>query len=113
MPKTLVICEKPSVARDLVAALPGRFAESNDLFESDTYVIGFAVGHLVEQVDPDEYDAKYKSWKFEDLPIVPDEFRYEPRDAKAASSSSACTPDARKRRSTRSSTRATPGARAS
>ena len=83
MPKTLVICEKPSVARDLVAALPGRFAESNDLFESDTYVIGFAVGHLVEQVDPDEYDAKYKRWKFEDLPIVPDEFRYEPRDAKA------------------------------
>jgi DNA topoisomerase-3 len=83
MPKTLVICEKPSVARDLVAALPGRFAESNDLFESDTYVIGFAVGHLVEQVDPDDYDAKYKRWKFEDLPIVPDEFRYEPRDAKA------------------------------
>jgi DNA topoisomerase-3 len=83
MPKTLVICEKPSVARDLVAALPGRFAESNDLFESDEYVIGFAVGHLVEQVDPDAYDAKFKRWKFEDLPIVPDEFRYEPRDAKA------------------------------
>jgi DNA topoisomerase-3 len=83
MPKTLVICEKPSVARDLVAALPGRFAESNDLFESDEYVIGFAVGHLVEQVDPDAYDARFKRWKFEDLPIVPDEFRYEPRDAKA------------------------------
>jgi DNA topoisomerase-3 len=83
MPKTLVICEKPSVARDLVAALPGRFAESNDLFEGDQYVIGFAVGHLVEQVDPDAYDAKFKRWKFEDLPIVPDEFRYEPRDAKA------------------------------
>jgi DNA topoisomerase III len=83
MPKTLVICEKPSVARDLVAALPGRFAESNDLFESDEYVIGFAVGHLVEQVDPDSYDARFKRWKFEDLPIVPDEFRYEPRDAKA------------------------------
>ena len=83
MPKTLVICEKPSVARDLVTALPGRFAESNDLFESDEYVIGFAVGHLVEQVDPDAYDPKFKRWKFEDLPIVPDEFRYEPRDAKA------------------------------
>jgi DNA topoisomerase-3 len=83
MPKTLIICEKPSVARDLVAALPGRFAESNDLYESDTHVIGFAVGHLVEQVDPDAYDARYKRWRFEDLPILPDEFRYEPRDAKA------------------------------
>jgi DNA topoisomerase-3 len=83
MSKTLVICEKPSVARDLAAALPGRFAESNDLFEGDDYVIGFAVGHLVEQVDPDAYDAKFKRWKFEDLPIVPEEFRYEPRDAKA------------------------------
>jgi DNA topoisomerase-3 len=83
MSKTLIICEKPSVARDLVAALPGRFAESNDLFESDEYVIGFAVGHLVEQVDPDAYDAKFKRWRFEDLPIMPDEFRYEPRDAKA------------------------------
>jgi DNA topoisomerase III len=83
MPKTLIICEKPSVARDLVAALPGRFAESNDLYESDTHVIGFAVGHLVEQVDPDAYDARFKRWRFEDLPILPDEFRYEPRDAKA------------------------------
>ena len=83
MPKTLIICEKPSVARDLVAALPGHFAESNDLYESDTHVIGFAVGHLVEQVDPDAYDARFKRWRFEDLPILPDEFRYEPRDAKA------------------------------
>ncbi len=83
MGKTLVICEKPSVARDVVAALPGRFAKSGDLFESDDCIVGFAVGHLVEQVDPDAYDAKFKRWRFDDLPIVPEEFRYEARDARS------------------------------
>ena len=73
MGKTLVICEKPSVARDVVAALPGRFAKSGDLFESDDCIVGFAVGLGVEQVDPDAYDAKFKRWRFDDLTIVPDE----------------------------------------
>jgi DNA topoisomerase III len=83
MSKSLIICEKPSVARDVAASLPGTFTKSGEFLESDSYVVGFAVGHLLEQVDPDEYDAKFKRWKFEDLPILPDEFRYEARDARA------------------------------
>jgi DNA topoisomerase-3 len=82
--KTLIICEKPSVARDVTAALPQSFTKKGDFFESDEYVVGSAVGHLVEQVDPDDYDPRFKKWRFEDLPIAPDEFRYEPRDARSA-----------------------------
>jgi DNA topoisomerase-3 len=81
--KTLVIAEKPSVARDLADALPGTFEKTDTSFESDDYVITFAVGHLVELVDPEDYDERLKKWRMADLPIVPDEFRLRPRDAKA------------------------------
>lgn len=81
--KTLVICEKPSVARDVANALPGSFAQKSDSWEGDDWVIAFAVGHLLEQVDPDAYDPKYKKWNYDDLPIVPEEFRYHARDARA------------------------------
>ena len=77
MGKQLIICEKPSVQRDVVSALPGTFTQKGDLFESDEYVVGAASGHLVEQLEPDEYDARYKRWKFEDLPIIPETPQYE------------------------------------
>jgi DNA topoisomerase III len=80
--KALVICEKPSVAADVAKAL-GAKKTTDGFYESDAYLIGHAVGHLVEQVDPDAYDPKYKVWRFEDLPIIPDRFRYEARDARA------------------------------
>jgi DNA topoisomerase-3 len=82
--KTLVVAEKPSVARDLADALPGAFKKEGEThYESQDYVVTFAVGHLVELVDPEEYDEKLKRWRMADLPIVPDEFRLRPRDAKA------------------------------
>jgi DNA topoisomerase III len=81
--KTLVIAEKPSVARDLAAALPGTFQKSETSFESDDYVVTFAVGHLVELADPEEYDERFKKWRMADLPIVPDAFQLRPRDAKS------------------------------
>src|SRR3954449_774693 len=83
MPKTLVIAEKPSVARDIANALPGRFVNNESYLESDEYVITFAVGHLVELVNPEDYDDKFKKWRMADLPILPDEFRLQPRDAKS------------------------------
>src|SRR5205814_7262143 len=83
MAKTLVIAEKPSVGRDLSSALPGTFAKSEGLLESDDYVITWAVGHLVQLADPEEYDEKFKKWKMADLPIVPDDFHLVPRDAKS------------------------------
>jgi DNA topoisomerase III len=81
--KTLIVAEKPSVARDIADALPGNFANEESHYEGDEYVVTFAVGHLVQLVDPEEYDEKLKKWRMADLPIVPDEFKLAPRDAKA------------------------------
>jgi DNA topoisomerase-3 len=81
--KTLVIAEKPSVARDIAATLPGSFAKHEGFLESDEYVITYAVGHLVELADPEEYEAKFKRWRFADLPIVPGKFKLRPRDEKS------------------------------
>src|SRR5436190_424232 len=85
MPKTLVIAEKPSVARDLAAALPGSFSPSKDKTHlvGDEYVISWAVGHLVGLAEPDAYDSKLKKWRFADLPILPDEFKLVPNDSRA------------------------------
>src|SRR5919197_138641 len=81
--KTLVIAEKPSVARDLADALPGKFENHDDYLESEDTVITFAVGHLVELINPEDYDERFKKGRMADLPIVPDEFRLQPRDKKS------------------------------
>lgn len=82
---SLVICEKPSVAQDVAKALIGpKATRVGDHWEGPDAIVAFAVGHLVEQVDPDAYDARYKKWTYDDLPILPEEFRYQPRDPKAA-----------------------------
>ncbi len=83
MGKTLIIAEKPSVGRDLTRALPGNFSKHEGYLESDEHVVTWAVGHLVQLAEPDEYDAKYKKWRMADLPIVPDEFRLEVRDERS------------------------------
>src|SRR5213080_764144 len=83
MSKTLVIAEKPSVGRDLASALPGSFAKAETHLESDDYVITWAVGHLVELAEPDDYDERWKKWRMADLPIVPEDFQLMPRDAKS------------------------------
>ena len=82
MSKTLVIAEKPSVGRDLANALPGAFAKDDAYLESDDYVVTWAVGHLVELAEPDDYDERFKKWRMADLPIIPEEFKLKPRDAK-------------------------------
>ena len=85
MSKTLVVAEKPSVARDLAAALPGSFKQSKDKssLEGDEYVITWAVGHLVGLAEPDAYDLKLKKWRYADLPIVPEKFKLVPNDDRA------------------------------
>src|SRR5919205_1978686 len=85
MGKTLVVAEKPSVARDLASALPGSYTQSKDKTHlvGDEYVITWAVGHLVGLAEPDAYDEKLKKWRFADLPILPDEFKLVPNDTKA------------------------------
>jgi DNA topoisomerase III len=86
MGKTLVIAEKPSVARDLASALPGSYKQAKEKtsLDGDDYVITWAVGHLVGLAEPDAYDPKLKKWRFADLPIIPDEFKLVPNDERAA-----------------------------
>jgi DNA topoisomerase III len=83
MAKTLVIAEKPSVGRDLTGVLPGSFTKHEGYLESDNHVVTWAVGHLVQLAEPDEYDPKFKKWRMADLPIVPDEFRLVVRDERS------------------------------
>src|SRR5438094_2152191 len=81
--KTLVIAEKPSVARDIVDAQPGSFENNDSYYESEDTIVTFAVGHLVELINPEDYDERFKKWRMADLPIVPDEFKLRARDKKA------------------------------
>ena len=69
--KSLVLAEKPSVARDIARVLKcGK--KLNGALEGDRYVVTWALGHLVTLADPEEYDKKYKEWKIEDLPMMPE-----------------------------------------
>ncbi len=83
MGKTLVIAEKPSVGRDLARVLPGPFAKHEGWLEAPDYVISWAVGHLVQLAEPDEYDPAYKRWRMPDLPIVPEKFKLVVRDERS------------------------------
>jgi len=76
--KTLVIAEKPSVGNDLSGALPGKFVKHEGYLESDDTIITWAVGHLVELQEPEDYDEKFKKWRMADLPIVPEAFKLRP-----------------------------------
>jgi DNA topoisomerase-3 len=83
MAKTLVIAEKPSVGRDLTRVLPGPFAKSEGWLEGPEHVVTWAVGHLVQLAEPEEYDPKFKRWRMADLPIVPDRFKLVVRDERS------------------------------
>ncbi len=74
--KSLVIAEKPSVARDIARVLKcGR--QINGAIEGGAYIVTWGLGHLVELADPEAYDPKYKEWKMEDLPMMPEPFKLE------------------------------------
>ena len=75
MGKKLIITEKPSVARDFARVLDVK-GNRDGYIENDEYVISWCVGHLVGMLYPEEYDIKYKSWKLEDLPFLPKEYKY-------------------------------------
>src|SRR3954471_18251779 len=91
MAKTLVIAEKPSVGRDVARVLPGPFAKHEGYLEGPEHIITWAVGHLVQLAEPDEYDAKYKKWRMADLPIVPDRFKLVVRDERSKKQMSVVT----------------------
>lgn len=76
MSKVLVLAEKPSVARDIASVL-NCSKKGNGYLEGSQYIVTWALGHLVTLADPEAYDHKYKSWKLEDLPILPGELKLE------------------------------------
>jgi DNA topoisomerase III len=72
--KSVVIAEKPSVARDIARVL-NCHKKGNGFLEGDKYIVTWALGHLVTLADPEVYDDKYKTWKLEDLPMMPNELK--------------------------------------
>jgi DNA topoisomerase-3 len=83
MSKTLLIAEKPSVGQDLARVLKGPFKKGEGFLEGPEHVVTWAVGHLVQLAEPEAYDAKFKSWRMADLPIVPDRFKLDVRDERS------------------------------
>ena len=70
MSKILVLAEKPSVGKDIARVL-NCHKKINGALEGNQYIVTWALGHLVTLADPENYDQNYKSWKIEDLPIMP------------------------------------------
>ncbi len=72
--KSLVIAEKPSVARDIARVL-GANQKNGGILEGKNYVVTWALGHLVTLADPEEYDRKYEKWEMATLPMLPKEMK--------------------------------------
>lgn len=75
--KKVIIAEKPSVAMEFAKALKINTARKNGYLESDEYIVTWCVGHLVTMSYPEVYDEKYKMWRFDTLPFIPEEWKYE------------------------------------
>ncbi|MGE6617585.1 DNA topoisomerase III [Bacillus mycoides] len=74
MAKSIVIAEKPSVARDIARVLKCD-KKGNGYLEGSKYIVTWALGHLVTLADPESYDVKYKQWNLEDLPMLPERLK--------------------------------------
>jgi DNA topoisomerase-3 len=72
----LVITEKPSVAQSLAKVIGARERNAGYL-EGNGYLVSWCVGHLVEPAPPEAYDERYRRWRYEDLPILPEKWKYE------------------------------------
>lgn len=76
--KTLIIAEKPDMGRNIAAAIEPKAKNLRSYLEGEQYIITWAIGHLIELAEPDQYDDKYKKWNISHLPIIPDEFKLIP-----------------------------------
>ena len=72
--KSLVIAEKPSVARDIARVFHCN-QKGNGVLEGKDYAVTWALGHLVTLADPEEYDKKYMKWDMQTLPMMPDKMK--------------------------------------
>jgi DNA topoisomerase-3 len=71
----LIICEKPSVAKSIASAL-GAKSRADGYFEGNDLIVSWRMGHLVSPLDAAGYDERFKKWRYDDLPIVPEPFQY-------------------------------------
>ena len=71
----LVIAEKPSVAKSIASAL-GASSRADGFYEGNGLLVSWCVGHLVSPMDAGGYDERFKKWRYDDLPILPEPFRY-------------------------------------
>ena len=74
MSKTFVLAEKPSVGRELGRVL-GCPIKKDGYMEGNKYVVSWALGHLVELADPQDYDKRLETWDMQDLPMLPDKMQ--------------------------------------
>lgn len=77
MSKKLIITEKPSVARDIAKVL-GCGSQKGGFLENEQYIITWAVGHLITLFEPEDYDVKFKQWRYPMLPIMPEKIQIKP-----------------------------------
>ena len=75
MTHKLIIAEKPSVAKSIASAL-GAKSGADGCFQGNGLIVSWCVGHLVSPMDAAGYDERFKKWRYDDLPILPDPFRY-------------------------------------
>lgn len=71
----LIVCEKPSVGKAIASAL-GVTSGADGFYEGNGLIVSWCVGHLVSPMDAASYDQRYKKWRYEDLPILPEPFQY-------------------------------------
>lgn len=80
----LFIAEKPSLARAIADALPKPHHRKDGFIAcGDNQIVTWCIGHLLEQAQPDNYDARYARWQLADLPIVPEKWLLKPRESVA------------------------------
>jgi DNA topoisomerase len=77
----LIICEKPSVAKTVALAL-GAAEQKDGYLSGDGLLVSWCIGHLISMADAGSYDERYKKWRYEDLPILPQTWKYAPTPGK-------------------------------
>ena len=77
----LIICEKPSVAKTVALAL-GAMEQKDGYLSGDGLLVSWCIGHLISMADAGSYDERYKKWRYEDLPILPQTWKYAPTPGK-------------------------------
>ena len=75
--KSLLIAEKPSVAKEFAKVLGEKLNSRDGYLEGEHFVVTWCVGHLVSMSYPEVYDEKYKRWSFDTIPFIPEEYKYE------------------------------------